>query len=132
MPGRLEVNANGWRLIPVDAEEIGAAATSPAGGLRSHGNGADGAAVEAEALDAYSRAVIHAVETVAPTVVSVNMARPAPERLRRRGLPELRGAGSGVIVAPDGYILTNSHVVEAAERIEVRLQDERQLPAQVV
>ncbi len=133
MPGRLEINANGWRLVPVDGGETLAARpqNGPPSG-NGAGNGADAPAVEAEALDAYSRAVITAVETVAPTVVSVSMARPAPERLRRRGLPEFRGAGSGVIVAPDGYILTNSHVVEGAERIEVRLQDERQLRAQVV
>jgi len=89
-------------------------------------------AEELAALDAYSQAVIRAVHRVSPAVVSVSMARPAPPPLRRRGLPELRGAGSGVIIAPDGYILTNSHVVEGAERVEVRLQDERQLPARLV
>ncbi|MGH7628027.1 MAG: S1C family serine protease [Gemmatimonadales bacterium] len=133
MPGRLEISANGWRLVPVDGGE--AISAPPQNGGRPSGNGAAGTeaiAAEAEALDAYSRAVITAVEAVAPTVVSVSMARPAPERLRRRGLPEFRGAGSGVIVAPDGYILTNSHVVEGAERIEVRLQDDRQLRGQVV
>ncbi len=87
---------------------------------------------EAQALDAYSQAVIKAVERVGPAVVSVGMARPAPERLRRRGLPELRGAGSGVIIAQDGYVLTNSHVVRAAKRIEARLQDGRAFPARVV
>lgn len=88
--------------------------------------------VEGEALDAYSRAVIRAVDTVGPAVVSVGMARRAPERLRRRRLPELRGAGSGVIITPDGYILTNSHVVRGADLIEVRLQDGRTLQAQIV
>lgn len=88
--------------------------------------------VEEEVLDAYSRAVIRAVDTVGPTVVSVGMARRAPERLRRRGLPELRGAGSGVIITPDGYILTNSHVVRGADLIEVRLPDGRTLQAQIV
>ncbi|MDQ7849187.1 MAG: trypsin-like peptidase domain-containing protein [Armatimonadota bacterium] len=87
---------------------------------------------ELAALDAYSQAVIRAVHRVSPAVVSVSMARPAPPSLRRRGLPELRGAGSGVIIAPDGYILTNSHVVEGAERVEVRLQDERRLTARLV
>ncbi len=87
---------------------------------------------EEEALDAYSQAVVRAVECVGPAVVSVGMARRAPERLQRRGLPELRGAGSGVIIAPDGYVLTNSHVVKAADRIEVRLQDGRDLPAHLV
>lgn len=87
---------------------------------------------ETEALDAYSHAVVQAVERVGPAVVSVGMARQAPERLRRRGMPELRGAGSGVIITPDGYILTNSHVVRAADRIEVHLQDGRELPVRVV
>jgi S1-C subfamily serine protease len=87
---------------------------------------------EAEALDAYSRAVVAAVERAGPAVVSVAVARPAPERLRRRGLEEFRGAGSGVIITPDGYVLTNSHVVSGSRRIEVGLQDGRTLEAEVV
>jgi S1-C subfamily serine protease len=90
------------------------------------------ALVEGEALDAYSRAVIGAVDRIGPSVVSVGIARRAPEELQRRGLPELRGAGSGVIIAPDGYVLTNSHVVRSAERIELHLQDGRTLPAAIV
>ncbi|HSD50625.1 MAG TPA: trypsin-like peptidase domain-containing protein [Candidatus Methylomirabilis sp.] len=88
--------------------------------------------VDSEALDAYSRAVIGAVERIGPSVVSVGIARRAPEDLQRRGLPELRGGGSGVIIAPDGYVLTNSHVVRLAQRIELHLQDGRTLPAIVV
>jgi S1-C subfamily serine protease len=88
--------------------------------------------IEAEALDAYSEAVIKAVDRVGPAVVSVGMARRAPERLRRRGMEELRGAGSGVIITPDGYVLTNSHVVSDSERIEVRLQDGRTLGARII
>ena len=88
--------------------------------------------VETAALDAYSEAVIRAVERVGPAVVSVGLARLAPERLQRRGQRELRGAGSGVIITPDGYILTNSHVVRGADRIQVRLQDGRELPARAV
>ncbi len=87
---------------------------------------------EVEALDAYSRTVIRVVDRVGPAVVSLGTARPAPEQLRRRGLAELRGAGSGVIIAPDGYVLTNSHVIRSADRIEARLQDGRTLQAQVV
>jgi len=87
---------------------------------------------DAEALDAYSRAVVDAVERVGPAVVSVSVARQAPERFRRRGLPEFRGAGSGAIITPDGYVLTNSHVVRGAERIDLRLQDGRTLIGQPV
>jgi S1-C subfamily serine protease len=87
---------------------------------------------DAAAHDAYSQAVIGAVERVGPAVVSLGIARPAPEQWQRRGMPELRGAGSGVIIAPDGYILTNSHVVHSARVIEARLQDGRTLPAELV
>jgi len=90
------------------------------------------AAVEGPAFDAYSKAVIGAVERVGPAVVSLGTAHPAPERLQRRGVSELHGAGSGVIITPDGYALTNSHVVRAAHKIEARLPDGRALPAEVV
>src|SRR2546425_7922909 len=87
---------------------------------------------EAAALDAYSQAVIYAVTRVGPAVVSLGVAQRAPEHLQQRGIPELRGAGSGVIITPDGYILTNSHVVRSARTIEVRLQDGRTLSARPV
>src|SRR4030067_2640369 len=87
---------------------------------------------EAEILDAYSQAVISAVERVGPAVVSVGLAMSAPEQLKRRGVSEIRGVGSGVIITPDGYVLTNSHVVQSAERIEVRLQDGRNFPVRIV
>src|SRR3990170_4463828 len=85
-----------------------------------------------EVLDAYSQAVVNAVERVGPAVVSVSVAREAPERFRRRGMPEFHGAGSGAIITPDRYVLTNSHVVRGAERIELRLQDGRTLIGQTV
>ncbi len=88
--------------------------------------------VEEEILDAYSQAVVGAVERVGPAVVSVGLVRRAPEPLRRRGLPEVRGIGSGVILTPDGYVLTNSHVVRGADRLEVRLVDGREFTARVV
>jgi len=88
--------------------------------------------IEAKALDAYSEAVIRAADRVGPAVVSVGMAMRAPEQFHRQGLPEIRGVGSGVIITPDGYVLTNSHVVQSAERIDIRLQDGRTFSPQIV
>ena len=82
---------------------------------------------DAELLDAYSQAVINVVKNVGPAVVSINVGW----RLRRMGM-ESGGAGSGVIIAPDGYILTNSHVVHNATRLEINLNDGRSLEATVV
>ena len=73
-------------------------------------------------LDAYSRAVIDVVDRVGPTVVRLDIKAGS-----RRG-----GTGSGVIVAPDGLVLTNSHVVDGAARVNVTTVDGRSLTAQVV
>ena len=67
---------------------------------------------DAELLDAYSRAVISVVEAVGPSVVSITAGRPASRRM-----PEHEGAGSGVVLAPGGYVLTNSHVVHGARSL---------------
>jgi len=72
----------------------------------------------AELLDAYSRAVIAVVGTVGPAVVSISVGRKS-----RGDGPEQAGAGSGVIIAPDGYIITNSHVVNKAKRLTATLAD---------
>ena len=80
---------------------------------------------DTDVLDAYSRAVVAVAEAVGPTVVSI-AARP-----RRSGdaVPTL---GSGVVIAPDGYALTNSHVVRGAGHLEVALTDGRRLGATLV
>ena len=78
-------------------------------------------------LDAYSQAVISVVERVGPAVVSLV----AGARSAGRG-PERVGAGLGVIVTPDGYALTNSHVVLGAGRLEATLMDGRTMGAGLV
>jgi S1-C subfamily serine protease len=77
---------------------------------------------DARALDAYSTAVVEVVERAAPSVVAVEV----------RGARAGGGAGSGVLITPDGYALTNHHVVAAGERVRVHLPDGRAIAATVV
>ena len=108
--------------------------------LTSDNGIARGSAAEAAApnddvlLDAYSRAVTGAVEKVGPSVVNIEVQqRRSQGTSATPGLPpQLRGTGSGFIFTPDGLILTNSHVVDRASRIEATLADGRHFQADLV
>jgi S1-C subfamily serine protease len=86
---------------------------------------------DVELLEAYSRAIIGVVERVGPAVVSIGVKKPVRAR---RPAPsfEQEGAGSGFVIAPDGYVLTNHHVIDGAREIEVGLTDGSEWSAQLV
>src|SRR6266446_1473636 len=84
-----------------------------------------------ELLDAYSQSVISAVDRVSPSVVNIEVHQAAGKT--RSGEPrERRGGGSGFVFTPDGLVLTNSHVVHDATRIEVTLLDGRRVPGRTI
>jgi len=81
-------------------------------------------------LDAYSKAVVGAAEKLSPSVVKIDVSQSV--RTRSGEARERQGGGSGFAFTPDGLILTNSHVVNGASRIQVSFSDGRRLPAHVV
>jgi len=84
-------------------------------------------------LDAYSQAVVSVSEKLSTSVVSIKMTQEVKARTQRGVVPfDMTGSGSGVIITPDGYVLTNSHVVHKAKGLEASLSDGRSLCAEVV
>jgi S1-C subfamily serine protease len=103
-----------------------------------HGRPADN---DDSLLDAYSGAVIGALERVAPAVTFIEVVHAAGAATsegspKSRGTPGARrpsrGSGSGFLFTPDGYLLTNSHVVHGSEQITVRLNDDSRFSADLV
>lgn len=84
-------------------------------------------------LDAYSEAVISVVDKVSLAVVNIDVQKQLRSRRRNnQSVEEVHGNGSGFIFTKDGYILTNSHVVHNATKVEVTLADGRRFPAELI
>src|SRR5947207_10703815 len=76
---------------------------------------------DGEALDAYSRTIINVAESLRPAVVHL-----------RAGSGRRQGSGSGVLFTPDGFLLTNFHVVRSSPEVRVNLTDGREVSGRVV
>jgi S1-C subfamily serine protease len=81
-----------------------------------------------ELLDSYSRAVVKATDQVSHSVVNIEVRK----RIKGRDEDARAGSGSGFIISPDGLVLTNSHVVHGADKLEVTLDDGRRPDAHLV
>jgi S1-C subfamily serine protease len=85
---------------------------------------------DAALLDAFSRTVVDVAEHTGPAVVAVR--RRAPEHDPDNPFAPVLGAGSGVIITPDGYVLTNDHVVRGVQRLDAVLSDGTSIEARIV
>src|SRR5205814_1841835 len=85
---------------------------------------------DAQLLDAYSHAVTTVVRNVSPSVVNIEVTQIVPQGPNRGR--KARGSGSGFVFTPDGFILTNSHVVHGASEIEVSLADGLRYNARII
>ena len=96
----------------------------------------DRSSLDAATLDAYSHTITSVADEVSPSVVRIDVEGPASPQGGRPGRPgrpdQATGSGSGFVFTPDGYVLTNSHVVSGARRITVSMLDGRKLPGHVI
>ncbi|HYA19214.1 MAG TPA: trypsin-like peptidase domain-containing protein [Burkholderiales bacterium] len=85
-----------------------------------------------ELFDAYSQAVIDAVDKVGPSVVKIDVTKNASGAGQYAAREGVQGSGSGVIFTHDGFILTNSHVATRARELDVTLTDGRRFQADLI
>jgi S1-C subfamily serine protease len=101
----------------------------------SEAAGSESPSEDFQLLDAYSRTVTAVAEQVSASVVKIEVQGAAPSNDNpgpRRAPGEASGSGSGFVMTPDGYVLTNSHVVSGAKRIHAIFQDGQRVVAHLV
>ena len=90
---------------------------------------------DASLLDAYSQTVVRVAQRVSNAVAHLKIQKPQPQGQRNRPVPPNQqgaGTGSGFLISSDGYMVTNSHVVNGATQIEASLPDGRSYMARIV